>query len=232
MLIRLHAAFRREQRFVDDASHELRTPLALLKAELEFGLSRQRSAPELKAVIERSLSAADDLIILAEDLLVLARSDAVRLPLDRTDTRVDVLVQSVVSRFASRATSSDVRFEVTAPPVIATLDEGRIRQALNNLIDNALWHTPPGGTVVVILEHCGNDVRLAVRDSGPGVDPEVMDSAFEPFVRGPLRRAAMAPGAGLGLTIVRSIAESHGGTASLHNVLGGGAEVILLLPVH
>jgi signal transduction histidine kinase len=186
----------------------------------------------LKAVIERSLSAADDLIVLAEDLLVLARSDAVRLPLDRTETRVDVLVHSVVSGFTTRAKESDVRFEVTAPPIVATVDEGRIRQALNNLIDNALWHTPPSGSVVVTLEQLGTDIRLTVRDSGAGIDAEVMDNAFEPFVRGPLRRAAMAPGAGLGLTIVRSIAESHGGSASLHNVSGGGAEVTLLLPVH
>jgi signal transduction histidine kinase len=78
----------------------------------------------------------------------------------------------------------------------------------------------------------GDDISIVVRDSRPGIAPEVLDSAFEPFVRGPLRRATMAPGAGLGLTIVRSIAESHGGSVSLHNVSGGGAEVTLLLPAH
>jgi signal transduction histidine kinase len=100
------------------------------------------------------------------------------------------------------------------------------------LLDNALWHTPEGGTIYIKADQFEGSLRIVVRDTGGGVAPEVVDSAFEPFVRGPFRRASMAPGAGLGLTIVRSIIESHGGTASLQNVNGGGAEVTLMLPAH
>jgi signal transduction histidine kinase len=229
MLSRLHAAFRREQRFVDDASHELRTPLALLKAELELGIARPRSSHDLAGVIERSLGATNELIALAQDLLVLARSDATRLPLDRHDGRVDRTIESVVAGFAQRAKDANIVLNIAATPEEANFDEVRIRQALNNLLDNALWHTPVGGIIFIRADRFKGALRIVVRDTGSGVEPEVAESAFEPFVRGPLRRATMAPGAGLGLTIVRSIAESHGGTATLDNV-DGGAQVTLLLP--
>ncbi len=232
MLTRLHLAFRREQRFVDDASHELRSPLALLKAELELGLARPRSASELEGVLERSLSATDELITLAQDLLILARNDATRLPLDRHDARIDQTVASVVAGLTPRANDAHVVFDVVTTAELANFDEARMRQALHNVLDNALWHTPEGGTIYVRTDYRGDSLRIVVRDTGTGVEPEVVDSAFEPFVRGPRRRASMAPGAGLGLSIVRSIIESHGGTASLRNVNGGGAEVTLTLPAH
>jgi signal transduction histidine kinase len=230
MLTRLHESFRREQRFVDDASHELRTPLAVLKGELELGLSRPRSTSELEGVVTRSLEATDELIALAQNLLVLARTDAGRSPLERREVRIDTIVESVVADFAQRATINDVAIEFAATDQLASLDDLRLRQALNNVVDNALSHTPPGGRVVIRAESNGGEVRFEVRDTGTGVAAEILESAFEPFVRGPLRRAAMAPGAGLGLTIVRSIAQSHGGTVSLRNIEEGGTVVTILLP--
>ncbi|MFI5034959.1 MAG: sensor histidine kinase [Acidimicrobiales bacterium] len=230
MLDRLHASFRHEQRFVDDASHELRTPLTLLKAELELGLSRSRSATELDGVVRRSLLATNDLINLAQDLLVLARADGGRIPLGRQDVRLDVAVEAVVADFAQRAESAGVGLEVSATQQRASLDETRVRQALTNMIDNALAHTPRGGQVEVEAEEIDGSVRVTVRDTGTGFAPEVLDTAFEPFVRGPASRVASSPGAGLGLTIVRSIAESHGGTACLENRKEGGATVTIRLP--
>ena len=230
MLTRLHESFRREQRFVDDASHELRTPLAVLKAELELGQSRQRSTSELEGVVARSLEATEDLIVLAQNLLILARTDASRSPVERHEVRIDTIVESVVADFAQRAATDDVAIESAATSQLVSLDELRLRQALNNLVDNALSHTPPGGRVIIRAESTESEVRFVVRDTGTGVAAEILESAFEPFVRGPLRRAEMAPGAGLGLTIVRSITDSHGGTVSLRNVEGGGAEVTIILP--
>ena len=233
MLTRLHESFRREQRFVDDASHELRTPLAVLKAELELGLSRQRSTSELEGVVARSLEATDDLIALAlaQNLLVLARTDATRSPVERHEVRIDTIVAAVVADFAQRAAADEVALESAASGQLVNLDEARLRQALNNLVDNALSHTPPGGRVTIHAESTESEVRFVVRDTGTGIASEILESAFEPFVRGPLRRAAMSPGAGLGLTIVRSFTHSHGGTVSLRNLETGGTEVTMRLPV-
>jgi len=149
MLDRLETSIRAERRFLDNASHELRTPLTALKAELDLARSRPRSATELEASVESASEETDRLVRLANDLLVLARATDGRLPVHRADTSLSELVKSAVDLFRARAAVAGVRIDATAPDQLVWVDGMRVRQAVDNLVDNAIRHTPAGGTVMV-----------------------------------------------------------------------------------
>ena len=227
MLTRLQDSLARERRLVDDASHELRTPLAVLKGELDLALSRSRSPQELEAAVRRASAEADRLARLAEDLLVLARTEGGRLPLRRTEVSLAGLVSETRRGLEPRAKAAGVSLQVAVPDEQVRVDPVRLRQALENLVDNALRHTPPGGRVTVRAERTDDHVTLRVEDSGRGFPHDLLERVFEPFARDD----AGGSGAGLGLAIVRTVAEAHGGTATAENVPGGGARVVLTLPI-
>jgi hypothetical protein len=231
MLERLEAAVERERLLVDDASHELRTPLANLRAELELALRRARTEPELLEAIRSALDETERLSRLAGDLLVLARAQRGQLPVRPSDVALHELVASAVGAASGRAEAARIKLETTvAPGLAAHVDPDRLRQALDNLIDNALRLTPAGGTVVVTAERVDGSLRIAVADTGPGFPEAFLPDAFEPFSRTDAGRTRSYGGAGLGLSIVRAVAEAHHGTASAANLPGGGALVELRLP--
>jgi two-component system OmpR family sensor kinase len=228
MLTRLEAGLERERRFAAEASHELRTPLASLRAELELALRRPRTNEELRAALGSAAEETDRLTSLAEDLLVLARSDEGALRLEREPLAAGELLDSVAGRFAARAVEAGVELEVDAPAGLEALgDRARLEQALGNLVDNALRHG--AGPVRLEAERANGSVALRVSDAGEGFADEVLPRAFERFSRADGARSGS--GAGLGLAIVAAIAQAHGGRASAANRPGGGAEVTLLLPV-
>ncbi len=182
MLDRLEAALERERDFVADAGHELRTPLALLRTELELALRQARTADELRAAVRWSSYEADRLSQLAEDLLLIARTDRGRLPLRVEPVPVDDLFAAVLSRFDWRA--AELGKTVTAAPAGALLVEAdpiRLQQALGNFVDNALRY---GGNEVT-LEAARNDgrIELHVQDNGTGFPPEFLERAFDRFSR-------------------------------------------------
>jgi two-component system, OmpR family, sensor kinase len=229
MLGRLEAAFDRERRFVDDASHELRTPLAILKAELDLAQSRSRTKQELQAAVRSAAEEADRLIALAETLLVFSRAEGGRVPLHRQQTTLDELLQAACSALAARAAAAGVEVTVIPHGITAFVDAVLVRQAVENVVSNALGHTPRGGRVRVSATRDGDTVRLTLEDTGTGFDPAFLPSAFDPFARGPAEEAGSGQGAGLGLAIVRAIAEAHGGQAAAANRAEGGARVTLFL---
>jgi two-component system, OmpR family, sensor kinase len=226
MLERLQGAFARERRFVADASHELRTPLSVLKAELETTLRRDDLAPDAREALTAALAEADHLAQLAEDLLLIARSGDGGPPVRAEPVRVDELLGHARDRFVDRAAAEGRTIVVTAPDgLVAWLDPLRARQALGNLLDNALRHG--AGAIELEAGERGDALELEVRDEGPGFPAGLSDRAFERFARG--EPAGARSGAGLGLAIVRAIAEAHGGTAEI--ITGsGGATVRLRLP--
>jgi signal transduction histidine kinase len=234
MIGRLEAAFDRERRFVADASHELRTPLAILKAELDLARSRRRTKPELQSAVRSASEEADRLIELAETLLVYSRVEGDRMPLRRQPVELHQLLAEACSSLAARADSAGVAVAVDVPAVRACVDPVRVRQAVENTVGNALAHTPRGGQVRVSAVLEDNTVRLTIADTGPGFDLGVLPRAFEPFATGPAPSATggrpPGQGAGLGLAIVRTIAQAHGGDATAENPPGGGARVTLSLP--
>jgi two-component system, OmpR family, sensor kinase len=231
MLERVETAVERERRVVDDASHELRTPLANLKAELDLALRRGRSEAELVAALRSAGDETDRLVRLAADLLVLARAHGGQLPIRPVDTDVSRLVGESRDGFAGRAAAAGIRLETAVEPRLrARLDEARVRQALDNVVDNAIRHTPRGGTVTIDASRLGGLLRLAVADTGPGFRGTFVDRAFDPFTRADEARTRPDGGAGLGLAIVRAVAEAHGGTALAANRLEGGAIVEIRIP--
>ncbi len=231
MLERLEEALERERRFVDDASHELRTPLSNLKAELDLALRRSRTREELEGALRSASEETDRLSRLAEDLLVLARSEGGRLPVRREPVELAGVVTGVADSFSARAAERGVAIESDVPADLrADLDELRIRQALGNLVDNAVRHTPAGGRVIVEASRDDGIVRLEVRDTGPGFPPEYLPRAFDAFARPDADRGRVDGGSGLGLAIVRAVAEAHGGTAAIATDPGGGATVVLSIP--
>jgi two-component system, OmpR family, sensor kinase len=223
MLDRLRRSYARERRFVADASHELRTPVAVIKAELEAALRRAPDDPDLREALTAAVEECDRLAQLAEDLLVLARSGdgalAVRPePLDAAE-----LLERIRTRFSARARERGRELLVSAEPGLAvTADELRLSQALGNLVDNALRHG--AGAITLSARRAGSAVELEVADEGAGPPPELRPRAFERFARGD--EARTRGGAGLGLAIVRAIAEAHGGSAEL----AAGSAVRVRLP--
>ena len=227
MLGRLDAAIERERRFTDDAAHELRTPLALHRAELELALRHGGSPEELRAAIGSAIVEVDRLVQLAEDLLVVARSERGRLALATERLHAGELFETVRRRFAARAEEAGRSIESGAGAELEIEgDRIRLEQALTNLVDNALRHGD--GPVRLWAEAADGSVTLAVADSGPGFPDGFEARAFERFSRADAARER--GGAGLGLAIVETIAQSHGGTASAANGPGGGAEVRVVLP--
>ena len=232
MLDRIEATVERERRFVDDASHELRTPLANLKSELDLALMRSRSEEDLIAALRSAADETDRLVRLAEDLLVLARADGGRLPIRREPIDLVQVAHDTVESFASRAASLGVTIDLIGdPPIEAMADPERLRQALGDLIDNALRFSSRGGRVTIGLSGDGDGVTITVADSGPGFPTGFLASAFEPFSRADPARGRADGGAGLGLAIVRAVAEAHGGGVEARNDPAGGAIVALRLPV-
>jgi two-component system OmpR family sensor kinase len=209
MLTRLHSALERERDFVADAGHELRTPLALLRTELELATRQGGSAEELRVAMRSASEEAERLALLAEDLLLIARTDRGRLPLRVEELELDALFETMLARFAWRAADADRHLD--AEPARGLRIEGdriRLEQALSNLVDNALRY---GEGDVRLYGTSGETTELHVVDDGPGFPPDFSEQAFERFTRADTARGR--GGAGLGLSIVRAIAEAHGGTA-------------------
>jgi len=231
MLARIDDAARAERRFLDNASHELRTPLTALKAELDLARSRPRTAAELRAVVASASEETDRLARMASDLLLLARAHEGKLRVEREPVALDELIGASASLFAARAETAGVRIEVEAIATPVLVDPVRLRQAIDNLVDNALRHARH--TVVITATADGTGVTLAVHDDGPGLAAGAEDRvfiAFERDARGERRLDDEWQGAGLGLAIVRMIAEAHGGTASAANAPEGGLTMTLTLP--
>jgi len=229
MLARLEEAVARERRFVDDASHELRTPLANLKAELDLAQRRARTVPELEAAVASAVEETDRLTRLAEDLLVLARAHGGRLPIRRQPVRLDELAREVAAGFAARADGVSLRVTTTYDEPVSA-DPDSLRQAMANLVDNALRHTGPAGAVTLSVDGDGDQVRVDVADTGEGFPEDFLGHAFEPFARADSARSRDHGGAGLGLAIVAGVVHAHGGEVRAANDPDGGARVTILLP--
>ena len=164
MLDRLHGALDRERRFVDEASHALRTPLGVLKAEVDLALKEPRSRDELEAALRSIAQETERLRRLTQDLLVLARSDRGRLPVHRAEVDVSRIIERVAAEFEDRARDGGVSLRVSGCNGRARVDGDRLRQAVENLVDNAIRQTGRGGTVEIGADLDGDRLRVVVSD--------------------------------------------------------------------
>ena len=231
LLLRLRRALARQRAFVADASHELRTPFAVLHGELELAGRPGRSREELTTAVASAAEEASRLTRITDDLLLLARGDENKLSLRLERTDVTSLLTRSADRARARADAAGVTCRVEAAAgLTAAVDAGRIRQAVDNLLDNALRFAPRGTQVVIRAEIVGPSLVIEVSDAGPGFPAEFLPHAFERFRRPDQDRGRSAGGAGLGLAIVQAIAVAHGGTAAAANRPEGGATIKLEIP--
>lgn len=231
-LVPIETAFRKQQEFIADASHELRTPLTVLRSSADL-LDRHRDEPladngdlfdDLRGELGR-------LERLAGDLLTLARSDlneaslAVA-PLDLRVEAADVVRQTTP---LAREHGLTLVCEAGDDEVATEADPDRLRQILLILLDNAIAHTPPGGTITVGAARQGGEAVLTVRDTGGGIAAEHLERIFDRFYRAERSRSRAHGGTGLGLAIARSLVEAHHGQIALTSAVGRGTTVTIRL---
>jgi signal transduction histidine kinase len=224
MLDRIEAATKHERELIDLASHELRTPLAIQRVGLDLARAGPQTPEELRNGLDEASAENEHLARIAEDLLVLARGREGALAVRRRDVCLRSLLDDAADRVRPRAEARSIRIAADAPDDTVSLDPDWLRQALDDLLDNAIRATPPGGVVQLCGEVRDGRTEITVQDTGTAFDPAFLVHAFEPF-----RSGDREGGAGLGLTIVRAIAEAHGGTATAANA-DGGARVVLSMP--
>jgi two-component system OmpR family sensor kinase len=220
----------RMRRFTADASHELRTPLTSVRGLAEYGLQQGDAASREELLRLMGLIAGESgrMSRLVDDLLLLARFDAGR-PLDRRPVDLASLAAEAVQRARIVAPGRPVTLEA-AEPVIVDGDEGRLTQVIDNLIGNAIQHTPPGSPVTVAVTVSAGHAELTVADHGPGMTAEQASRVFERFYRTDGARTRARGGAGLGLAIASSLAAAHGGEITVETAPGKGAAFCLRLP--
>lgn len=234
LLDRLQKALVRQRGFVADAGHELRTPLTALKAELELAARPGRSRQALADAVVDAAGDTDRLIRLAEDLLLLARADEGAEFLRPHQVILAEVAQDAVRAAAPAAADRALTVALNADQRLSAIaDPDRIRQALDNLLGNAIRHAPEGSTIQVTVHAADRQPAavVEVRDHGPGFPPGFLPHAFERFARADPGRARAGGGTGLGLAIVASIAAAHGGHARAGNDPGGGARVWIEIPL-
>jgi two-component system OmpR family sensor kinase len=239
MLDEIESAFaerdRTEQRlrqFLADASHELRTPLTSIQGFAElFRLGDRAGASaagvDLPVIMRRIEEESARMKTLVEDLLLLARLDQTR-PIERTSVDLAVLAADACSDAVAAAPGRPVTLDAPEPAIVLG-DQNHLRQAIANLVSNALRHTPAGTPIEVSAHVAGDRAVVAVRDHGPGLDEEALAHVFDRFWQAD--RARVGKGAGLGLAIVAGIAAEHGGEAMATNAPDGGARFTLRLPL-
>jgi two-component system OmpR family sensor kinase len=220
----------RMRRFTADASHELRTPLTSVRGLAEYALQQGDAASREELLRLMGLIAGESgrMGRLVDDLLLLARFDAGR-PLDRRPVDLASLAAEAVQRARIVAPGRPVTLEA-AEPVIVDGDEGRLAQVIDNLIGNAVQHTPPGSPVTVAVTSGAGHAELTVADRGPGMTAEQASQVFERFYRTDDARTRARGGAGLGLAIAGSLAAAHGGEITVESSPGHGAAFCLRLP--
>ncbi len=227
---------RTRRQLLADVSHELKTPLAAIR-----GYAETLSMPEVRlddATRRRYLDIVGDETLKLErivgDLLDLARFEGGGLTLTCGEVPVSQLFQRVADRHEREMLEKQVTLETTVAADMPAVwcDAARLEQALQNLVANALRHTPEGGQITLVAERAGGGVRVTVRDTGPGIPEDHLPHIFDRFYKSDASRTDpySKSGSGLGLSIVKAIVERHGGTVAAANTPGGGAEFTINLP--
>lgn len=228
---RLERSFEELRRFTADASHELRTPLTALRSVGEVGLRTHRDPEEYRQIIGSMLEEAERLGGLVDSLLMLSRADAGQVPLRRADVDLGEAAREVAQQWSVLAEEKGQALTVeVSGPVPARVDRVVFRQALVNLVDNAIKHSPEGAAITVTAAVGPAGPTVAVSDTGPGIPEEHRDHIFDRFYRVDKGRSRQLGGTGLGLAIARWAVEAHGGRLTFAPRPGGGSTFRITLP--
>lgn len=214
-----------------DVTHELRHPIHILQGSLQAILDNVYQLD--MAEINRLLEQTQNLAALVDDLHELALAEAHELPLDRQDTDLRQLVSMTAEMYQSLAAMKSIEFQVELPPapVMCHIDASRVRQALQNLINNSLRYTPEGGKISVTLAPGEQTVAVCVKDTGSGIASENLSRVFDRFYREDSSRNRELPGTGLGLAIAQAIIQAHGGEINVTSAgVNQGSSFTIELP--
>jgi two-component system OmpR family sensor kinase len=237
MLSQIEAAFgertrseQRLRRFIADASHELRTPLTSVRGYAEMLRRGAQESPEDASIARRRIEEESvRMSLMVDDMLVLARLGQGR-PLEQAPVDLQSIARDAVADAHAVAPHRSITLDASAP-VVVTGDDIRLRQAVGNLIRNALVHTPSESSIEVALETHDGLATMSVVDHGPGLKPDDAGRVFEPFYRADPSRSRDSGGAGLGLSIVAAVVDAHGGSVKVSETPGGGATFEVELPI-
>ena len=230
---RLETSFDRLTQFTADASHELRTPLAVIQSQMELALSQSRSVEWYQQTLETCLQSSERMRSLVDGLLLLARTDSDHAELRRQTIDLRSVVEDAVAQLQDRALSAGLELECAAPEMIVGVnaDIRFLMQVPVNLISNAIQHTPRGGKIFVEVRIEVTDAVLSIRDSGCGIAAEHLPHLFARFYRVDTGRSRRYGGSGLGLSICKSLVESHNGSISCDSIVGEGSTFVVRLPL-
>ena len=227
MLKRLDDSFTRLSQFSADLAHELRTPIANMLGEAQVALSRDRSSVEYRETIESTIGECERLSGIVDNLLFVARADAASEPVTRRRFDARAAVEKIAAFYETIAEDRHVAINCSGQGEISA-DPALFERAVGNLVDNALRFTPEDGSIQIALADHATDFEVAVRDNGSGIAPEHLPRVFDRFYRAESSRGS--DGAGLGLALVKSIVDLHGGTARIQSEIGHGTIVSLTFP--
>jgi two-component system heavy metal sensor histidine kinase CusS len=223
MLARLEDSFVRLSQFSADIAHELRTPIGNIRGEAEVALTRSRSAAEYREVIESTIVECQHLGHIVDNLLFLARTEAAEGHLQRTSFNGRDAIEKIAAFHELIAEEQKLTIRCEGEGTFVA-DEMLFSRAVNNLVENAVHHTPAGGSIAISIA----DSSVSVKDTGAGIAPEHLPRVFDRFYRADPSRSS--EGVGLGLALVKSIMDLHGGTAQIESGAGRGTTVTLNFP--
>ena len=231
MLENLESSFARLSRFSADIAHELRTPLSNLNGSLEVCLTRPRGEAEYRAAIASALEDGQRLTGLIENLLFLARVENPSHALRHERCEASEICAWVVTQYEAQSRPKGLRIRIEGAATLYA-DTLLLRQAVGNVLANAVRHAPPGSEIAIVISNSpASGVEIAIADQGPGIAPEHLPRLFDRFYQtDPARGHKAAQGSGLGLSIVRSILELHGGQVTIETEVGKGTVVRLRFP--
>jgi signal transduction histidine kinase len=229
MVTRLERATEWHRRMIRDLGHDLRTPITALRAGVEVALWGERRPDEYRRVLGSAMEEIERLTLISDALVLLGRLESGALKLERAPLDLAGVAADAVHRVQQRIGAHVFRFSAPAAPAIVFGDARLLGVAVDQLLDNAKRHTPPGTTIELSIAGRDGPIALFIEDNGPGVGDELLPHLFEPFFRtDPARGRESGPG--LGLTLVAAIIELHGGGARAERSEQGGLRVRLELP--
>ena len=229
MLERLDDSFTRLSQFSADLAHELRTPITNMMGEAQVALTRDRTAGEYRETIESTITECERLSRIVDNLLFVARADAAREPIARKRFDARKAVEKIAAFYQTIADDRHVTISCNGEGQIYA-DPDLFERAVGNLIDNALRFTPENGSIQITLSQHDADFEVAISDNGCGIGSEHLPRVFDRFYRAESSRSS--DGAGLGLALVKSIMDLHGGSAKIESEIGRGTTVTLSFPFH
>jgi len=228
---RLESSFERMRHFTADASHELRTPLTAIRSVGEVGLRGRRDEAAYREIIGSMLEEADRLALLVDRLLMLSRADTGQAKLSMDVVDIGVLAEEVAEQLGVLAEEKQQSIHVRFDPVSHWVgDRVVLRQALLNLVDNAIKYTPAGGSIEIQVAQTDNGTTIDVSDTGPGIPEELQSRIFDRFYRVDRARSRENGGTGLGLAIAKWAVEVNGGQLALESANSGGSRFRITLP--